>query len=126
MADEKQIRQALANLIKNSYENLIINKIKNAIICISLNSSNSYVSLIIEDNGTGIEKKDIPKVIEPYFTTKDGGTGLGLAITKKIIEDHNGSMFFKKSNVSQGTIVIIKIPIIMEKTNLLRVNNDKK
>ena len=68
----------------------------------------------IEDNGTGIEKKDISKIIEPYFTTKDGGTGLGLAITHKIIEDHNGSMFFKKSNIGQGTIAIIKFPIIIE------------
>ena len=114
MADEKQIRQALGNLIKNSYENLIINKIKNAKICITLNSDNNYLTLSIEDNGTGIEKKDISKIIEPYFTTKDGGTGLGLAITHKIIEDHNGSMFFKKSNIGQGTIAIIKFPIIIE------------
>ena len=47
------------------------------------------------------------------FTTKDGGTGLGLAITNKIIEDHNATMFFKKSNIGQGTIVIIKFPIII-------------
>ena len=114
MADEKQIRQALGNLIKNSYENLIINKINNGAIFIYLNSDSNYVTLSIEDNGTGIQKKDISKVIEPYFTTKNGGTGLGLAITNKIIEDHNGSIFFKKSNLGQGTIVIIKFPIIVD------------
>jgi nitrogen fixation/metabolism regulation signal transduction histidine kinase len=52
------------------------------------------------------------KVMEPYFTTKVGGTGLGLAITKKIIEDHNGSMLVKVSKVSHGTLVIIKFPIV--------------
>ena len=114
MADEKQIRQALGNLIKNSYENLIINKIKNGKIYINLDSDDNHTTLSIEDNGTGIEKKDLTKVIEPYFTTKDGGTGLGLAITNKIIEDHNATMFFKKSNIGQGTIVIIKFPIIIE------------
>ena len=113
MADEKQIRQALGNLIKNSYENLIINKIKNGKIYINLDSDDNHTTLSIEDNGTGIEKKDLTKVIEPYFTTKDGGTGLGLAITNKIIEDHNATMFFKKSNIGQGTIVIIKFPIIV-------------
>ena len=114
MADEKQIRQALGNLIKNSYENLIINKIKNGKIYINLDSDDNHTTLSIEDNGTGIEKKDLTKVIEPYFTTKDGGTGLGLAITNKIIEDHNATMFFKKSNIGQGTIVIIKFPIIID------------
>ena len=113
MADEKQIRQALGNLIKNSYENLIINKIKNGKIYINLDSDDNHTTLSIEDNGTGIEKKDLTKVIEPYFTTKDGGTGLGLSITNKIIEDHNATMFFKKSNIGQGTIVIIKFPIII-------------
>ena len=113
MADEKQIRQALGNLIKNSYENLTINKIKNGKIYINLDSDDNHTTLSIEDNGTGIEKKDLTKVIEPYFTTKDGGTGLGLAITNKIIEDHNATMFFKKSNIGQGTIVIIKFPIII-------------
>ena len=113
MADEKQIRQALGNLIKNSYENLLINKIKNGKIYINLDSDDNHTTLSIKDNGTGIEKKDLTKVIEPYFTTKDGGTGLGLAITNKIIEDHNATMFFKKSNIGQGTIVIIKFPIII-------------
>ena len=114
MADEKQIRQALGNLIKNSYENLIINKIKNGKIYINLDTDDNHTTLSIEDNGTGIEKKDLTKVIEPYFTTKDGGTGLGLSITNKIIEDHNATIFFKKSNIGQGTIVIIKFPIIIK------------
>ena len=52
------------------------------------------------------------KIMEPYFTTKSGGTGLGLAITKKIIEDHNGSILLKTSETKDGTSVIINFPII--------------
>ena len=52
--------------------------------------------------------------MEPYFTTKEGGTGLGLAITKKIIEDHNGTLLIKSSKSNYGTLVIIKFPIIKE------------
>ena len=82
MADEKQIRQALGNLIKNSYENLLMNNIKNGKILVSFNTNKDFVSISIVDNGTGIRNSDISKITEPYFTTKKGGSGLGLAITK--------------------------------------------
>src|SRR5512138_496867 len=42
------------------------------------------------DTGTGIAPEDLPKIFEPYFTTKEVGIGLGLALTKKIIEEHGG------------------------------------
>ena len=112
MADEKQIRQAVGNLIKNSFENLTINKIKNGKISIDFDFDNDFITLFITDNGTGIDESYMSKIMEPYFTTKVGGTGLGLAITKKIIEDHNGSMLIKASKVSPGTLVIIKFPIV--------------
>ena len=114
MADEKQIRQAIGNLIKNSFENITINKIKNGKICIDFNFDNDFVTICIYDNGTGVDDNYISKIMEPYFTTKAGGTGLGLAITKKIIEDHNGTMLIKTSKISSGTLVIIKFPIIKD------------
>ena len=115
MADEKQIRQAIGNLIKNSSENITINHIKNGKISIDFNIDNEFATILITDNGTGIDKNHISKIMEPYFTTKVGGTGLGLAITKKIVEDHNGSMLIKASKVRSGTLVIIKFPIVKDK-----------
>ena len=115
MADEKQIRQAIGNLIKNSSENITINHIKNGKISIDFNIDNDFATILITDNGTGIDKNYISKIMEPYFTTKVGGTGLGLAITKKIVEDHNGSMLIKASKVRSGTLVIIKFPIVKDK-----------
>ena len=115
MADEKQIRQAIGNLIKNSSENITINHIKNGKISIDFNIDNDFATILITDNGTGIDKNHISKIMEPYFTTKVGGTGLGLAITKKIVEDHNGSMLIKASKVISGTLVIIKFPIVKDK-----------
>ena len=115
MADEKQIRQAIGNLIKNSSENITINHIKNGKISIDFNIDNEFATILITDNGTGIDKNHISKIMEPYFTTKVGGTGLGLAITKKIVEDHNGSMLIKSSKVISGTSVIIKFPIVKDK-----------
>ena len=87
----------MGNLIKNSYENLTINKIKNGKIYINLDSDDNHTTLSIEDNGTGIEKKDLTKVIEPYFTTKDGGTGLGLSIAKNAALSHGGELILDES-----------------------------
>ena len=44
----------------------------------------------------------ISEITEPYFTTKVGGTGLGLAITKKIIDDHNGTILIKSIFHAKG------------------------
>ena len=68
--------------------------------------------IYVNDNGTGIEKSIISQIIEPYFTTKVGGSGLGLAITKKIIDDHNGSIFIRPLKGSKGTSILLKFPLI--------------
>ena len=112
MGDEKQIRQACGNLIKNSYENVYSNDIKNAQISIIFKIENNFAEIYVNDNGTGIEKSIISQIIEPYFTTKVGGSGLGLAITKKIIDDHNGSIFIRPLNGSRGTSILLKFPLI--------------
>jgi len=111
MGDEKQIRQACGNLIKNSYENIFLNKIENGEICILFEVKNSFAIVSINDNGTGISKSHISEITEPYFTTKEGGTGLGLAITKKIIEDHNGTFLIKSIKKPRLTSVVFKIPL---------------
>ena len=114
MADEKQIRQAIGNIIKNSYENIITNNIKNGVLFIDFENDNDFVSILFKDNGTGINPNDISRMVEPYFSTKTNGSGLGLAITKKIIEDHNGSITIKSPKDEQGTIIIIKLPIVVK------------
>ena len=116
MADEKQIRQACSNLIKNSYENIILNNVSNGKISISFENKNDFASITISDNGTGIDKSILSKIIEPYYTTKVGNSGLGLAITKKIIDDHNGIILIKPKS-SKGTSVIIKFPLISKLKN---------
>ena len=112
MADEKQIRQACNNLIKNSYENISLNKINDGKITICFGIENDFATVTISDNGTGIDKSIISKILEPYYTTKVGNSGLGLAITKKIIDDHNGIILFKPLKHSKGTTVVLKFPLI--------------
>ena len=112
MADEKQIRQACSNLIKNSYENIMLNKIPEGNISIFFGIENDFASITISDNGTGFDKSIISKILEPYYTTKVGNSGLGLAITKKIIDDHNGIILIKPLKDSKGMSVTLKFPLI--------------
>ncbi len=108
-ADEKQLRQVIANVIKNSSENFQENDISSKIIIFSSIITQNSILLSIEDNGVGIKEANKIKILEPYFTTKKNGTGLGLAISKKIIEDHNGEIVIESSE--KGTKVKIKFPI---------------
>ncbi|MDD2542169.1 MAG: ATP-binding protein [Desulfuromonadaceae bacterium] len=63
------------------------------------------------DNGKGIDVESLPRIFEPFYSTKPDGTGLGLAITKKIIEGHGGTLEVE-SVIGQGTVVLIRLPVI--------------
>ena len=64
------------------------------------------------DNGMGIEKSIMNKVVTPFFTTKPPGkgTGLGLSISLSIIEEHGGC-FDIESELNKGTKVIVTLPL---------------
>jgi len=106
-ADKIQIKQVLENLIQNS-----INAAKNDFI-ININTvfTDSKINILIQDNGRGIEAKDISEIFNPYFTKSRGGTGLGLAIVRRIIENHGGSINVE-SQISVGTTFNLSFPIV--------------
>jgi signal transduction histidine kinase len=68
------------------------------------------VRVTVEDTGTGIPEEDLPKIFEPYFTTKDNGTGLGLTITFKIVKEHGGEISVE-SRQGQGSAFTITLPV---------------
>jgi signal transduction histidine kinase len=87
---------------------------------VELLSSGNYINIVIKDNGSGIPNDIIDKIFDPFVTTKQRGAGLGLAISKKIIDDHGGSISVKsepgkgtefvKSEPGKGTEFRIKVP----------------
>ena len=99
--DRFQLSQAFNNIIKNSIE--AVNKIPNPSINLSFFQKDKKIYIIIVDNGVGVDDKNISKLFEPYYTTKEKGTGLGLSIVKKIIEDHRGSIKIEKNKDMAGT-----------------------
>jgi signal transduction histidine kinase len=69
------------------------------------------VQIIFEDTGVGIPRENLPRIFNPFFSTRPDGTGLGLAITKNIVEQ-NGGKIEVKSEVNVGTKFIITLPAI--------------
>jgi signal transduction histidine kinase len=64
----------------------------------------------IADTGGGISKEVLGRLFEPFFTTKPRGTGLGLPITKRLIEQHGGSIIVR-SDSGTGTTFEISLPV---------------
>jgi two-component system sensor histidine kinase HydH len=64
----------------------------------------------VTDTGHGMSPEEIRTAFEPYFSSKEAGVGLGLALTRKIVEDHGGSIALE-SSPGQGTTVRISLPL---------------
>jgi len=68
------------------------------------------IEVAFQDTGNGIAAADLPRIFEPYFTTKEAGIGLGLALTRKIVEEHGGSIAVA-SEPGKGTRVAVRLPV---------------
>ncbi|MFX1450783.1 MAG: PAS domain S-box protein [Promethearchaeota archaeon] len=110
-ADRVLLIQVFQNLIANSIDAL--ENVKNEPkIRISISKINGSAEIKVFDNGIGIRESDLPRIFEPFFSTKQigKGTGLGLSICRGIIEKHKGKININ-SIFGKGTEVVIKLPI---------------
>lgn len=106
ICDLKWQVEAITNILKNCIEHSYENKK----IYINYNQNNMYTELKIEDNGTGIDAKDLPHIFERFYKGKNSSSdsvGIGLALSKSIIESNNGYIQVD-SELNKGTIFIIK------------------
>ncbi len=107
-------KDELCRVFLNILDNAIKYTASGGLICVSDKIiSNNYV-VTITDNGVGIPENIIGKVFDPFFradaSRNTNGAGLGLTLSKKIIENHNGTIVIK-SLINKGTSVIISLPI---------------
>ena len=109
-ADQALITTLIINLVNNSIK---FNK-KNGNIKIGLSEEDSFVKIQIEDNGIGIEEKEIPFIFKKFYRVDKVRTGksfgLGLSIVKWIIDAHKGHIVVD-SKVGIGTKMTIRLPV---------------
>ncbi len=125
MTDAERLRTALVNILANA-RHAVAARSESAVaqgrgglgsaaslapdIEIEAHASNSSFRVTVRDRGAGVKAEDLPRVFDPYFTTKRTGSGLGLAIAKNIIEGMGGSIALD-SRPGGGTEIRIDLPI---------------
>ena len=112
MGDENQIRQLIINLILNACEavkdqgNICIHS------CSHWNNGRKWVRVEIKDTGVGIPESELIKIFDPFFTRgKRKGFGLGLFISRRIVENHKGTIS-AESREGEGTKMIVELPAL--------------
>ena len=112
---ENKLLQVLLNLLKNAADALDERAPENKHITVAVEERPSgEIVISVEDNAGGIPDAIVPKIFDPYFSTKSkNGTGLGLYMSKTIVEEHcNGKLLFE--NGSEGARFTIVIPAASE------------
>lgn len=108
--DPHQLQQVLLNLLINAVDAMPAGG--RLLITIRADDVATQQLIELQDNGSGIPPKNLPRLFDPFFTTKDPGkgTGLGLAIVARIIEEFGGSITVA-STVGQGSCFRLHLPL---------------
>jgi len=105
-ADEGQLRAAFLNLLRNSREAMP----EGGTVSVRTGAGgDGAVEVVVSDTGSGIPPEQIPRIFDPFYSTKTGGTGLGLAFTLQVLKEHGGSIQCD-SVPGRGTTFVVRLP----------------
>ncbi len=109
--DRARLGGVFLNLIRNAVHACQPPDPEQQRICVSTRDEGERVVIEVRDSGVGIPPEQRERVFEPFFTTKDPGegTGLGLFISRRIVEEHRGSLGFRDAG-ERGTIFAVELP----------------
>ena len=105
-ADPDQLRQVLINLIQNAADALP----DGGTLTLTTQAHDGHLELTVTDTGKGIPKELLPKIFDPFVTTKPTGTGLGLAMVQTIVRAHHGTIS-AASTTPHGTTFTLRFPL---------------
>ena len=109
--DRNYFKQLLLNLVLNGIQAMP----DGGILTLEAQTSRGNLHLSVADTGVGIPKEVLPRIFEPYFTTKANGSGLGLAIARRVVEAH-GARITAESEVGRGSRFQVSIPLTGRET----------
>jgi signal transduction histidine kinase len=104
--DPGQMEQVLINVLSNAIEA----SPAGGSVRVRETTDPAWTVIEVIDEGSGIDPEHLPRVLEPFFTTKEKGTGLGLAISSRIVSAHGGEID-ARPNAGCGTTVRIRLPL---------------
>ena len=108
-ADPELIKSCILNLITNAFHAMEAVD-RERFLKIKASIEAEHLVLAVADNGEGVSEANLPKIFEPFFSTKKDGLGLGLPFTKRVVEEHGGRVEFA-SNLNEGSEVRIILPL---------------
>jgi signal transduction histidine kinase len=109
-ADADKLRQVFSNVIDNAIDSMASATERKLELSIRSNKSTGAAIVNIKDNGCGIPEDKLPKIFNPFYTSKSNGTGLGMAVAKKVVEAHRGRIEVQ-SSMGAGTDFEITVPL---------------
>src|SRR4051812_29453468 len=118
--DRDQMKQALYNVIKNSFEAMK----RRGILRIRTDMDGTHASVSFTDTGGGMSAESLSRVFEPYFTTKSSGSGLGLLIVRRIVREHGGEMAIE-SHEGKGLTLTIRLPYLDKRVRMLEAGEPR-
>lgn len=109
-ADPAQLKQAFLNLFLNSVDAMP----QGGRLAVSTEPKDEFVEINVQDTGCGIQKVDLNRIFDPFYTTKQNGTGLGLTIIHNILDQHNTKLNVD-SEPGKGTTFRVRFPLYVPK-----------
>lgn len=108
--DIEQLQQVFVNLLINATE--AISERGQVIVDYGVSEDHGMVSVRIQDTGCGISPEVLPRLFEPFATSKEKGTGLGLAVSRRIVEEHGGALT-ADNRASGGACFTVTLPAVI-------------
>jgi len=94
VADRVQLQQVLLNLMMNGMEAMSsVGGRERQLLIVTRSMDAAHVQVTVEDSGTGLDPNMMPKIFEPFYTTKSDGMGMGLSICRSIVQNHGGRLW---------------------------------
>lgn len=109
-----QFAQSVLNVLMNAKEAIVNRQVEEGHIQLRLTREKDDAVLAVEDNGGGIPGDVLPKIFDPYFTTKEQGSGIGLYMVKTIVEKNMGG-HVEAANTDKGARFTLRIPLTSNK-----------